>query len=72
MIITKNGKPVALLTPVIDGNMEATLRAVRKAMAASAIEKLQFDARQNGTDMLSDHEVEREIAETRARNKDRG
>lgn len=70
MIITNNGKPVALLTPVSDQNMESTLRAVRKARAASAIEKLQFDARKNGTDMLSDQEVEREIAETRAKNKD--
>lgn len=70
MIITNNGKPVALLTPVSDQNMESTLRAVRKAMAVSAIEKLQFDARKNGTNILSDEEVEREIAETRAKNKD--
>jgi antitoxin (DNA-binding transcriptional repressor) of toxin-antitoxin stability system len=70
MIITNNGKPVALLTPVSDQNMESTLRAVRQAMAASAIEKLQFDARKNGTNTLSDEDVEREIAETRAVNKD--
>ena len=70
MIITNNGKPVALLTPVSDQNMESTLRAVRQAMAASAIEKLQFDARKNGTNTLSDEDVEREIAETRARDKD--
>ena len=70
IIITNNGKPVALLTPVSDQTMESTLRAVRKAMAASAIEKLQFDARKNGTNMLSDQDVAREIAETRARNKD--
>lgn len=70
MIITNNGKPVALLTPVSDQNMESTLRAVRQAMAASAIEKLQFDARKNGTNRLSDEDVEREIAETRAIDKD--
>ena len=70
MIITNNGKPVALLTPVSDQNMESTLRAVRQAMAASAIEKLQFDARKNGTNTLSDEDVEREIAETRALDKD--
>jgi antitoxin (DNA-binding transcriptional repressor) of toxin-antitoxin stability system len=70
MIITHNGKPVALLTPVSDQNMESTLRAVRQAMAASAIEKLQLDARKNGTNRLSDEDVEREIAETRAIDKD--
>jgi antitoxin (DNA-binding transcriptional repressor) of toxin-antitoxin stability system len=70
MIITNNGKPVALLTPVSDQNMESTLRAVRQAMAASAIEKLQLDARKNGTNRLSDEDVEREIAETRAIDKD--
>lgn len=70
MIITNNGKPVALLTPVSDQNMESTLRAVRQAMAASAIEKLHFDARKNGTNTLSDEDVEREIAETRAIDKD--
>ena len=70
MIITNNGKPVALLTPVSDQNLESTLRAVRQAMAASAIEKLQFDARKNGTNTLSDEDVEREIAETRALDKD--
>jgi antitoxin (DNA-binding transcriptional repressor) of toxin-antitoxin stability system len=70
MIVTNNGKPVALLTPVSDQNMESTLRAVRQAMAASAIEKLQLDARKNGTNRLSDEDVEREIAETRAIDKD--
>ena len=66
MIITNNGKPVALLTPVSDRTMEPTLRAVRRALASSVIERLQFDARGNRTSGISTEEIEAEIEATRA------
>ena len=65
MIITNNGKPVALLTPVSDRTMEPTLRAVRRALASSAIERLQSDARGNRTSGISAEEIEAEIEATR-------
>ena len=66
MIITNNGKPVALLTPVSDRTIEPTLRAVRRALASSAIEKLRSDARGNRTAAISAEEIEAEIEATRA------
>jgi prevent-host-death family protein len=72
MIITNNGRPVALLTPISDQSLESTIRAVRRAMASSAIENLQHASRMNGTDKLSDDEITREISETRASTRSNG
>ena len=65
MVITNNGKPIALLTPLSDANIEATLKSVRKARALNAVERMQEISMRNGNLLLSDDEIQNEISESR-------
>ncbi len=65
MVITNNGRPIALLTPLSDTSLEDTLKAVRKARAINAIQKMQEISIKRGNSGLTDQEIEIEIKETR-------
>lgn len=65
LVITNNGKPIALLTPISDDTLEQTLSAVRRARAANAIRRMQRFAREQGLDRLSEEEIESEIRAAR-------
>ena len=69
MVITNNGKPIALLTPLSDVNLEETVKAVRKARATNAIRSIREISRKNGNSDLSYEELEKEIKESRKNNK---
>ena len=65
LIITNNGKPIALLTPLTDETLEDTIKTIRKAKALNAINKMQQISIQKGTNTLSATEIENEINKTR-------
>ena len=65
MIITNNGRPIALLTPLSDENLEDSLKAVRQARAINAVKKLQSESIQNGGNRITEEDVEQEIIESR-------
>lgn len=65
MVITNNGKPVALLTPLSDKNLEDTLKAVRKARAINAVKQMQEISIKNTNLNLSIDEIQKEIKESR-------
>lgn len=65
IVITHNGKPIALLTPLNDSDLEATLTAVRRARAINAVEKMQSAAVKNELSELTMEEIENEITEAR-------
>ena len=65
MVITNNGKPIALLTPLSDVNMEDTLKAVRKARALNAVKNMQDISLRNGHSSLADEDIQNEISESR-------
>jgi antitoxin (DNA-binding transcriptional repressor) of toxin-antitoxin stability system len=65
MVITNNGKPIALLTPLSDVNMEETLKAVRKARALNAVKNMQVASMRNGNSLLADEDVQNEISDLR-------
>jgi len=67
MVITNNGKPIALLTPLNDSDIEDTLSAVRKARAINAVKKMQYSSQKRGLSGISDEEIEKEIKENRKR-----
>ena len=67
MVITNNGKPIALLTPLNDSDIEDTLSAVRKARAINAVKKMQYNSEKSGLSRISDKEIEKEIKENRKR-----
>lgn len=69
MVITNNGKPIAMLAPVSDSNLEETLRAFRKIKAMDAVRKMQEQSYQNGNDKMSLDEINTEIAAARKNRK---
>jgi len=69
MIVTNNGKPVALLTPLSDKTLENTLSAVRRARAINAVQLIQLQSVKNGTDKLTLDEINYEIKISRKKRK---
>jgi antitoxin (DNA-binding transcriptional repressor) of toxin-antitoxin stability system len=65
MVITNNGKPIALLTPISDTNLEDTLATIRRARAINAVKSLQQISLENKNNELTDEEIEAEIKATR-------
>ena len=69
MVITNNGKPVALLTPLRDSNLEETLSAIRRAKAINAAKLIQQQSIKNGTDKMTLEEINHEIEMSRKEQK---
>jgi prevent-host-death family protein len=65
MIITNNGKPIALLTPISDTSLEETLASIRKARAINAVKNMQQVSSANKNDELSGEEIDAEIQKVR-------
>lgn len=65
MIITSNGRPVAILASVNESNLEESLSAFRQARAVDAVAALQRGSVIRGTDNLSMDEIDAEVASVR-------
>lgn len=61
MVITNNGRPIALLTPLSDETLEETLSAVRRARAVNAVHQMRRLARERGLDEMSEDDIQAEI-----------
>ena len=61
MVITNNGKPIALLTPISDSTLEETLSAFRKARAVQALNTMQEISRHNGNATMDNAAIQEEI-----------
>jgi antitoxin (DNA-binding transcriptional repressor) of toxin-antitoxin stability system len=62
-VITNNGKPVALMVNIAEGNFEETLKGVRQAKAMIAFNSMRDKAAKAG--FMSDKDIEAEIAAVR-------
>jgi prevent-host-death family protein len=65
MIITSNGRPVAILASVNESNLEESLSAFRQARAVDAVAALQSASVIRGMDTLSMDEIDAEVASVR-------
>ncbi len=65
IVITNNGKPIALLTPLSDADMEDTVSAVRRARAITALKKIQSLSLKKGLSEMTMEEINQEIQEYR-------
>jgi len=65
MIITNNGKPIALLTPISDKDFEETIKTIRKAKAIQAVKMMQEISQKRGNSNMSAQDIEKEIVESR-------
>jgi antitoxin (DNA-binding transcriptional repressor) of toxin-antitoxin stability system len=65
VVITSNGKPIALLSGVTEENLEKTVRAIRRSRALIALEEMQKRSIESGLDKLTDSQIESEIRAVR-------
>ena len=65
LIITSNGKPIALLSGITDETLEQTLTALRRARAQVAVSQMRAAAQARGMDKLSPAEIDAEIRSAR-------
>lgn len=65
LVLTSNGRPVAVISGVQEGELEQTLSALRRARAQVAVSRLRRLAQERGWQNLSAEEIEAEIAQAR-------
>ncbi len=65
VILTSNGKPIAILSAVSEENLERALMALRQARAIAAVERMQSASIAAGNDRLTLEEIDAEIATVR-------
>ncbi len=65
LVVTSNGRPIAVMTPVCAENLETTLSLLRSARAAAALGTMQRTSIERGNDQLSNEEIEAEIQAAR-------
>ena len=66
VVLTSNGRPVAVIAGVDEDSFEATVAALRRLRAARAIEHMQRRSVEGGRDRLPQAAVEAEIRAARA------
>ncbi len=66
LVVTSNGRPIAVLTNVDAENLEEMLITLRRVRAQMAVSRLRQAAEESGVSQLTDREIEEEISLTRA------
>jgi antitoxin (DNA-binding transcriptional repressor) of toxin-antitoxin stability system len=66
MVITSNGRPVAILAAVNESNLEESLAAFRRSRAVDAVASIQRRSIARGVDTLISDDIDAEIAAVRA------
>ena len=65
VVVTSNGRPIAILSAVSESNLEESLSAIRQARAAEAVMSLQRRSVEEGTDSIAMEEIDAEIRAVR-------
>ena len=66
LVVTSNGKPIAVLTATSEESLEESLNAVRRARAQAAVSAMQQASLRAGTDRTSIDDINKEIVSARA------
>ena len=70
MVITSNGKPIAIISATSEETLEESLSAIRAARAMAAVEAMQLKSVETGKDRVSLEEINAEIqVERKSRSK---
>lgn len=69
IVITNNGKPIALLIPLMDSNLERTIKAVRRAKAIINMEEIWDVTIKNKNHKLSSKVIDNIISGARKKRK---
>jgi antitoxin (DNA-binding transcriptional repressor) of toxin-antitoxin stability system len=65
MVVTSNGKPVAILAAVDETNVEESAAAIRRARAVQAVQSIQLASVAAGLDSMTMDEIDEEIQAVR-------
>lgn len=65
MVLTSNGRPIAVLRAINEENLEQVLSAFRRVRAIEAVAALQYESTVKGTSALSEEEIDEEIKAVR-------
>ena len=65
MVLTSNGKPIAVLTATSAERIEETLSMIRRLRAMEAVDLMQRRSVEEGTDQMSLKEINKEIVAAR-------
>jgi len=65
IVITSNGKPIAILSAVSEDNLEEQVAALRQARAVAAVNALQKSSAGSGADKITLNEINEEIQAVR-------
>ena len=65
MVVTSNGKPIAILSAVSADKVEESLAAIRRARAVAAVAATQMKSLETGADQMTPAEINAEIAAAR-------
>lgn len=65
LVVTSNGKPIAILSATSGQTLEESLAAIRTAKAIAAVEAMQVKSAKTGRDRISLDEINSEIQAAR-------
>jgi len=71
LVVTKNGKPFALLTATQPNTLEEDLRSLRQTRLTRIIVEMQSRSAERGLDKMTVAEIDAEIAASRAERQER-
>jgi antitoxin (DNA-binding transcriptional repressor) of toxin-antitoxin stability system len=69
VVVTNNGRPIAILSAVNESNLEESLSAIRQARAVEAVMTLQRRSVETGKDDMTMEVIEAEIKAVRQKRK---
>ena len=65
MVVTSNGKPIAILSAVSADKLEESVAAIRRSRAVAAVAAMQTLSLETGADRITEAEINAEIAAVR-------
>jgi antitoxin (DNA-binding transcriptional repressor) of toxin-antitoxin stability system len=65
IVLTANGRPFAVMTPVSPDTVEEEIQAIRRARTRAAVDTLRAAAKTAGVDALTMEDIDAEIAAAR-------
>ena len=65
MVVTVNGRPIAILAAITESNLEESLSAFRHARAVEAVVSMQRSSAEQGIDKISMEGIDAEIKAVR-------
>jgi antitoxin (DNA-binding transcriptional repressor) of toxin-antitoxin stability system len=72
MVLTSNGRPIAILSAVTEETLEETLSAIRRSRAIAAVSETQRRSVERGTDAITSAEIDAEILAVRRARRQQG